>query len=147
MAFARKHQDEASALSKRRDDNSTIPLAQPLQPWRAWRPRRKRIVVTIAVLALLVVFFRHLPTDVPSISQRIDPRYGPLGRERLLPLAALTAKTTASTPTSQDQHAFDGPIKFYSLASSLAMQAHEDQHTCSCGAYQWFCPSCSGCLR
>ena len=38
------------------------------------------------------------------------------------PVAELTTKAAGTTPTLQNRHVFDGPIKFYSLSSSLVME-------------------------
>lgn len=93
--------------------------SSPLLPWRApFRFRKRRIVFALFVCFALYTFFKYLPTDLtPRSRSRL-----PVGRQ---PTAGLATAPTGKPPRDVVQqeeagkHYFNGPIRFYKLASSL----------------------------
>ena len=107
-------------LGKKNDDRPRVDGAMAGTSLRTWRtPRRKRILVGIAVLYLLYLFIKYIPTDVPPVSKRFDTRFGTPSNNAnpLTPLKPRGPPPRSTKPSVE--HYFDGPIKFYELASSL----------------------------
>ena len=73
--------------------------------------RKRRIILTLLAGWLLYLFIKNIPTDVPPVSERVDPRYG-----RLRPLAPTRPQEPGP---QQGQEQYDGPIKYFKLGSSL----------------------------
>ncbi|KAK4544337.1 hypothetical protein LTR36_004228 [Oleoguttula mirabilis] len=110
-------------LGKRDDDfkPKRSPTVSTLtQPWR-WRKRR--MFTVIAVMLLVYVFVHNIPTDLGPIDQRVgmplrpghvvDATGGPQEPSGAPPIPSV-GREEAGT-----QHYYDGPIKFYKLATSL----------------------------
>ena len=73
--------------------------------------RKRRIILTLLAAWLLYLFIKNIPTDVPPVSARIDPRYG-----RFRPLDATRPQDAAP---QQGREQYDGPIKYFKLGSTL----------------------------
>ncbi|KAI9821788.1 MAG: hypothetical protein M1827_002369 [Pycnora praestabilis] len=86
------------------------------------RFRRRRIFPALIAVALLYLFFRNIPTDLPPASRRYDSRlaFGPPSKNRgqTLPPQGRPPYDN-DEPTGSSLHYFSGPIKFYSLAATL----------------------------
>ncbi|KEF55638.1 uncharacterized protein A1O9_08388 [Exophiala aquamarina CBS 119918] len=97
---------------------TSISLLRPLKSLR-----RRRVFLALLTLWLLYLFFKHMPTDVPSVGQRYDPRYG-----RLSPNLARPDQAHPEPPNpealSNDEQGYEGPIKFLELARSLRHAIH-----------------------
>ncbi|KAK5121513.1 hypothetical protein LTR85_005346 [Meristemomyces frigidus] len=110
-------------LGKRDDDfkPKRSPTVSTLtQPWR-WRKRR--MFTAIAVILLVYVFVHNIPTDLGTVDQRmgmplrpghfVDTPGGPQAPTGAPPVPSVGRDGAAG------QHYYDGPIKFYKLATSL----------------------------
>ena len=110
-------------LGKKNDDHRPSAGAWPTL-MRTWHgPRRKRILLGLVGLYLLYLFIKHLPSNVPPVSQRYDPRFqAPLhqGKPQMPKQFAPHGPPPRSHKTDAG-HYYDGPIKFYELASTLGM--------------------------
>lgn len=115
-------------LGKRDDDHKPgsksglgIAWQHRRMPHRPHRRTMKRIALGIFALVGLYYFFKNMPTDLENPRPR--PSYGPAktntpssnppNNPGSVPKSGL--KDTAEVP----QHDFNGPIKFYHLASTL----------------------------
>lgn len=91
--------------------------------------RKRRLLILLAVLASVYLFIRYLPTDVPSVAERIDSR---TGRSQGRPVAFDLAEKKTSDKTSSKalgpEQLYDGPVKFYHLASSLRPHLYKKEH-------------------
>lgn len=86
---------------------------------RPWSMVRKRRLLQLLVVVLAVYFFiKYLPTDLPTVGQRIDSRTG----RRQGP--ALPVDFTASRDKLDKSQLYDGQIRFYNLAMSLRPHTH-----------------------
>lgn len=110
-------------LGKRDDDfkPKRSPTVSTLtQPWR-WRKRR--MFTAIAVILLIYVFVHNIPTDLPTVDERMGmpSKPGHVVATPAGPRAPSGAPPMPSTPRDDagSQHYYDGPIKFYRLAASL----------------------------
>ena len=114
---------ENEELGKKDDDHRPTEGEMVGSTLRAWRPRRKRILIGIAVVYLLYLFVRHIPTDVPPVSKRIDTRFGTPGGygERPAPVDSSPQSPPPPMSKTTTEYYFDGPIKFYDLASTLGL--------------------------
>ncbi len=107
-------------LGKKNDDHRPVDGAMAGSTLRTWRgPRRKRVLIGIAILYLLYLFVKYIPTDVPPVSKRIDTRFGIPNNNAnpQTPLSPQVPPPRSSKPSVE--HYFDGPIKFYELTASL----------------------------
>lgn len=79
--------------------------------------RKRRVVLALLGVWLLYLFIKNIPTDLPPISERIDPRYGRMRpRPPTQSQGAPTVQVTSSdAPTQQ----YEGPIRFFKLGGSL----------------------------
>ncbi len=75
--------------------------------------RRRRIIFVLLAICLLYLFFKHMPTDVPPVSQRYDRRYGQLRGGQPGPYE----NDPQGPPPSSET--YEGPIKFYDLARTV----------------------------
>lgn len=130
MAFAKRSAAYSNGLDKKYDGDAA-PNGQQWQPSIRMRPwttvRKRRIFVAIVVVGLIYLFFKNIPTDVPSVGRRIDPLTG-LSQARM-------PNSVSSTPQSKGPDAgingevYDGPVKFYELADTLRSHSHSlDTH-------------------
>ncbi|EKD21620.1 uncharacterized protein L3040_004844 [Drepanopeziza brunnea f. sp. 'multigermtubi'] len=117
-------------LGKRDDDHKPGGKSQLGLAWQHRRipntPLRrsmKRMVLGVLALIALYYFFRNMPTDLenprkrPSYVHAAGP-YAPSSKE--LPVSKATASEGGqSNTTDVPLHDFNGPIKFYNLASTL----------------------------
>ncbi|TKA76630.1 hypothetical protein B0A55_04924 [Friedmanniomyces simplex] len=111
-------------LGKRDDDFKPrrSPTASSLaKPWR-WRKRRLLAVVALVVLGY--VFLLNLPEGLGSVESRIASSVNPLSSVGK-PAASHVeptgppAKPKTASDEEESKHYYDGPIKFYRLATSL----------------------------
>lgn len=77
--------------------------------------RRKRLILVVLATWLLYLFFKHMPTDLPTPAQRHDARFGGLHPLQAgaphSPLQKVDAKAAGE--------GYNGPIKFRELAKTL----------------------------
>ena len=108
-------------LGKKDDDHRPTEGAMVGSTLRIWRLRRKRILIGIFAVYLLYLFVKYIPTDVSPVSNRIDTRFGtPVGYgETHAPVDPAPQGSPPRTSKTATEHYFDGPIKFYNLASTL----------------------------
>jgi hypothetical protein len=95
------------------------------------RRTMRRVALAIIAVAALYYFFKNMPTDLQNPRPR--PHYGHLGIQSP-PISGPKATRPASpgsTPGSErgepaepPQHDFNGPIKFYELATTLLPMKH-----------------------
>lgn len=124
MALAKRSAVYNNGLDKKTD----LPLYgqtwQPNARMRSWSFfRKKRALLAILALCGIYIFIKFLPTDVPSVGSRIDPRTGqPQGH----PVDRTTTskqpkpgRPAGKVPEQLLDQIYDGPVKFYRLASSL----------------------------
>ncbi len=94
----------------------------------AWQHRRmphgphrrtlKRLALGILAFIVLYYFFKNMPTDLENPRQR--PNYGfPAGPNAPPPKSSPASKPSHEGTTESVAHDFNGPIKFYHLASTL----------------------------
>lgn len=100
--------------------SASISLLRPLKSLR-----RRRVFLALLTLWLLYLFFKHMPTDVPSVGQRYDPRYGRLSPSLAGPDPVRPKIPQPESPSTDDnEHGYEGPIKFLELARSLRHAIH-----------------------
>lgn len=109
-------------LRKKNDDHRPNASTRPQKMFNWRRARRGRVFVGIVAVAILYVFFKNIPTDVPPVSQRKDLRFerpiidfhgtGTKGRHGPPP-----GHSKAKDETSEQT--YEGTIKFQNLANSL----------------------------
>ncbi|KAK5100922.1 hypothetical protein LTR70_001040 [Exophiala xenobiotica] len=89
--------------------------------------RKRRLLGVLLVLAVVYLFIKYLPTDVPSVAHRTDSRTGrSQGRPFALDLAPKqNSGNTASEALGANQ-LYDGPVKFYHLAGSLRPHLYKE---------------------
>lgn len=89
------------------------------RPWTLFR--RRRILLVLLALITLYLFFKNLPTDVPSVAQRIDSRTGRGQGRPPTEIQRPDAPRKPPTPPASQPHSqlYDGPVKFYHLSESL----------------------------
>lgn len=113
-----KKHDSVAAASTSTSSSSSISLFRPLKLLR-----RRRVFLALVTLWLLYLFFKHMPTDVPSVGQRYDPRYG-----RLAPGPARSDRVPPKNHKSGqpliDEQGYEGPIRFLELGSTLRRALH-----------------------
>ncbi|KAJ9138882.1 Glycosyltransferase 2 [Pleurostoma richardsiae] len=123
---------DEEGMTKKDDDRKPGKLGPS---WHLGRipPRRtlKRLALFLLFAASVYLFIKHIPTDVP-IRDRRHPVYtysdlpdkqssGPLRAPPRRPPAQPKKDDTASArqPSAVTAHNFNGPLKFYNLASTL----------------------------
>ncbi|KAK0357119.1 hypothetical protein LTR91_003467 [Friedmanniomyces endolithicus] len=116
-------------LGKRDDDfkprrgPTTTNLAKP------WRWRKRRLLSVIALLAMGYVFFQNIPVGLGLVERGIASSMAPsdsTGKSagnRVEPTGAPT-RPRAVLDDGESSHYYDGPIKFYRLASTLHAITH-----------------------
>ena len=121
-------------LGKKNDDHRPINGAASA-PWSARKTspawKRRRLFYGICALLLIYIFVKNIPTDLGPA-----PRYSPSAADIPSEKLPSTSKPPPvrrpkrpATPSEAEEHYFDGPIKFYKLASSLHGVARLDgQH-------------------
>lgn len=134
MSLQRRFIAGDEELGKKDDDHlrgRSSSMASPSATALTWRgPRRKRILLAIAVLSILYLFFTNLPTDTVPATQRQGARLPPAQSTRHAPV-----KPKGPPPRSQSsvdtRHYFEGPIKYYNLAASFGRglgPAHDNRN-------------------
>lgn len=113
-------------LGKRDDDfkPKRSPTASSLmQPWR-WRKRR--LFTAAAVILLVYVFVRNIPTDLGPIDQQMGmalrPGHtvtGPGSQDSQQKSNGPPPRPNAQRGEGEGMDYYDGPIKFYKLATTL----------------------------
>lgn len=119
-------------LAKKDDDHrpQTKVLLRPQNQWKIPLPRR--LVVTLASLGLLYLFFKNMPTDLPTAAERYNPelarlqqqnhhRYADSARVPAIPKAAPSQQRI-----EKEGLVYDGKVKFYELAQSLPSSKHPE---------------------
>ena len=108
-------------LGKKDDDHRPAEGAMIASTLRAWRPRRNRVLIGIFALYFLYLFVKYIPTDVPPVSKRTDTRFSMpvVDRPKSEPVDSVPLGPPPRTSATATEHYFDGPIKFYDLASTL----------------------------
>jgi hypothetical protein len=117
----------------KRDDDHKPGMKSPLGI--AWQHRRiphgphrrnmKRVALGLIVLILLYYFFKNMPTDLENPRPRPHydhntPEPGPAAGSNAPPASqGSIQKPGLEETTETSQHYFNGPIKFYQLASTL----------------------------
>ena len=84
--------------------------------------RKRRILIAVAAIWLLYLFFNNLPAGLTPAVEREDTRYGrlkPDATSREPPDSDQTDDTVAKDATT-----YDGPLKFYELGASLKASRH-----------------------
>ncbi|KIN00305.1 hypothetical protein OIDMADRAFT_199656 [Oidiodendron maius Zn] len=122
-------------LGKRDDDHrprgkSSLGIARRMHQvlYAPHRRTVRRVALAIIAVTALYYFFRNMPTDLQN--PRLRPHYDRSGIQSPTgssPKAARpvnqgsTSSSERESPTEQEQHYFNGPIKFYELAASLQL--------------------------
>jgi hypothetical protein len=110
-------------LGKKDDDHrrsGSSVMSKPTAQIFTWRgPRRKRILLALAVFSVLYLFFKNLPNDSITAAHRQGSRlHNPASPpSSISPPKGAPPRSESSVDT---RHYFEGPIKFYNLASSWA---------------------------
>ncbi|KAK0311548.1 hypothetical protein LTR01_003544 [Friedmanniomyces endolithicus] len=116
-------------LGKRDDDFKPRrgPIATNLA--KPWRWRKRRVLSVIALLVMGYVFYRNIPGGLGLVERRMASSIGPsdsAGKPagtRVEPNGA-PARPRAVADDGESSHYYDGPIKFYRLASTLHAITH-----------------------
>lgn len=112
-------------LGKKDDDHRPSNKSTSTSPsWIARKSvptvRKRRIIYGICALLFLYVFVKNIPIDLALRPQYIDPKINQPGH---LPIESADPPSNKpkrpATPSDIDDHYYNGPIKFYKLASSL----------------------------
>lgn len=112
-------------LGKRDDDHRL--RTKPIAPWhyRRWPLRRNTKRIGLALLALIALYYfvKNIPTDLkqPSVRPSYDhspSRGGVMPRPRP-PATEKTQGAATGDKSVGEKHWYNGPIKFYELATSL----------------------------
>ena len=91
--------------------------------------RKRRVLIILVVLTVLYFFVKYLPTDVPSVGDRIDSRTGrSQGRPFPVSHAPKQDGDTSASDTIGATQLYDGPVKFYHLAGSLRPHLYKKAH-------------------
>lgn len=103
-------------LKPRRVPSMTTNMSAP------WRWRKRRVIVVVLGLVLLYLFVQNIPTDLVAIGQGEDMRLQPGGvihgvQELREPNGA--PARDLDSEEGESQYYYNGPIKFYRLATSL----------------------------
>ncbi|EXJ56005.1 hypothetical protein A1O7_08936 [Cladophialophora yegresii CBS 114405] len=102
-----KDHDRPESFTLRRSNTYNLLVGR----WKSFR--RRRIILVLLLGWLLYLFFKHMPTDLPPVSERYDRRYGRLGG------GAPDAHESESQTPPQAGDVYEGPIKFYALAGTV----------------------------
>jgi hypothetical protein len=102
-----KDHDRPGSFALRRSNTYNLLVGR----WKSFR--RRRIVFALLAGWLLYLFFKHMPTDLPPVSERYDRRYGRLGGGRP------GAHESESQPPIQTSDKYEGPINYYELARTV----------------------------
>ncbi|CEL03243.1 hypothetical protein ASPCAL04400 [Aspergillus calidoustus] len=115
-------------LGKKDDDHRpTTSLEQQWQP-KSWkRPRRRRIFLALFMLYMVYLFFKNMPTDLPSARERMKSRLPP--SQHVLPGEAPPPGMASTHPPprgesgleNKDEYYYEGQIQFYELGKSLKL--------------------------
>lgn len=122
MSLQRRFIAGDEELGKKYDDHrgggrSLMPT--PTTTTFTWRgPRRKRILLALLVFGILYVFFKNLPRDAVPATHRQGYRPRPPGSPPYAP-SAPNGPPPRSDNSVETQRYFEGPIKYYHLASSI----------------------------
>jgi hypothetical protein len=90
----------------------------------AWKWRKRRVVLGLLGLLLVYLFIHNIPTDLGAIDERVGQSMRPGHTVHNKPKSTQTTKEPAGAPprSSNDEpgpHYYNGPIKFYRLATTL----------------------------
>lgn len=77
--------------------------------------RRRRVLLALLATWLLYLFIKNMPEGLPPVPERYDRRYG---RLRPGPPDTRAPEPQPHHPANDD-YAYEGPIKFYDLATTL----------------------------
>ena len=84
--------------------------------------RKRRILIAVAALWLLYLFFKNIPTGLIPAVEREDTRYGRLKPDA--PSRNYTGPDQTVDWVAKDGATYDGPLKFYELGASLKASRH-----------------------
>jgi hypothetical protein len=122
MSLQRRFVAGDEELGKKDDDHyrgEPSVMASPTTTIFTWRgPRRKRILLATAVFLILYLFVKNLPTDTVPARNRQGLRFPPSGSQQHAP-AAPKSPPPRSDSSVDNRRYFEGPIKYYNLASSF----------------------------
>lgn len=122
-------------LGKRDDDHrprgkTSLGIARRMHQvlYAPHRRTVRRVALAIIAVAALYYFFRNMPTDLQNPRPR--PHYDRSGIQSPTTSGPKVARpvnqgstpsSERESPTEQEQHYFNGPIKFYELLASLQL--------------------------
>ncbi|KAK0936257.1 hypothetical protein LTR29_012177 [Friedmanniomyces endolithicus] len=116
-------------LGKRDDDFKPRRGPKATNLAKPWRWRKRRVLSVIALLVMGYVFFRNIPEGLGLVERRMASSIGPsdsAGKpagNRVEPTGA-PARPRTVADDGESSHYYDGPIKFYRLASTLHAITH-----------------------
>lgn len=118
MAARSRILGEGRDHDKKQEDGFTPRRSKPRPFLNRLKPfRRRRVILIVLAVWLLYLFFKHMPTDLPSASERYDVRYGRLHPG--LPGSKGWGSQEQHTHETAPTQSYDGPIRFYGLPNSL----------------------------
>jgi hypothetical protein len=123
-AVHRRAPSRDAELGKRDDDfrprTSPAKSGSMLSPWR-WRKRR--VVWIILGAILLYLFVHNIPTDLKPIDERLGqplrPGHVVHGPQEVREPTGAPPRAVAERDEVQGDHYYNGPVKFYRLATTL----------------------------
>ncbi|KAK5165142.1 uncharacterized protein LTR77_009239 [Saxophila tyrrhenica] len=107
-------------LGKRDDDYR--PRTSTSSTGLPWRWRKRRVVFVLLGLMLVYLFIKNMPTDLPTIDERMGRPSRPGHVVPVSDVRALKEPVGAPPRSANDDegpHYYNGPIKFYRLATTL----------------------------
>jgi hypothetical protein len=119
MPLQRRFMTGDEELGKRYDDlrdREHTAMAKTSFTWRG--PRRKRILLAGFFLSILFLFFKNIPKDAGIATHRQGLKLPPLGSSAYAPPAP-NSPPPRSDSSVDDSRYYEGPIKYYRLASSF----------------------------
>ncbi len=122
MSLQRRYLAVDEELGKKDDDHREgrrSAMSSPTTTSFTWRgPRRKRILLAVLIFCIVYVFFKNLPQDAAPATYRQGLRFpsaGSGGQAQSAP----KGPPPRSDSSVDEQHYFEGPIKYYHLAASF----------------------------
>ena len=129
MPTHRRVKSKDEELGKRDDDMRPRTSADsPSSVLRPWRWRKRRMLAVLAGIAFLYVFIRNIPTDLGPVDRRYGMQLRPgqvFHDTQELREPGGPAPRTAGDG-KEGRFYYEGPIKYYRLASSLNRNSQND---------------------